>query len=149
MYRKFGKRRFDLAITVPALILLSPLIAALALLVRLKLGAPVLFRQQRPGLYGRPAALPKRVGLLSNRPVTMIAEAVKIADSLSFAGVPTAERLCSHIQPGASASVRIEGFRAMAKRAARKLRSYLENRILGYYHACMYSFANRSFYRKR
>jgi sugar transferase EpsL len=59
MYRKFGKRLFDLAITVPALILLSPLIAALALLVRLKLGAPVLFRQQRPGLYDRPFTIYK------------------------------------------------------------------------------------------
>jgi sugar transferase EpsL len=54
MYRKFGKRLLDLAITVPLLILLSPVIAAVALLVGLKLGWPVLFRQQRPGLYGRP-----------------------------------------------------------------------------------------------
>ncbi|MGG4033253.1 sugar transferase [Paenibacillus cisolokensis] len=44
----------DLAVCVPAVIALLPVYAAVALLVRLKLGSPVLFRQQRPGLYGRP-----------------------------------------------------------------------------------------------
>lgn len=43
MYRNFGKRLLDLTITVPILILLSPVIAVVALLVRLKLGSPVLF----------------------------------------------------------------------------------------------------------
>lgn len=37
-----------------ALILLSPLLIPLAFLVRFKLGSPILFRQQRPGLRGRP-----------------------------------------------------------------------------------------------
>jgi lipopolysaccharide/colanic/teichoic acid biosynthesis glycosyltransferase len=37
-------------IALPTLILLSPLLGILALLVRVKLGSPVLFRQQRPGL---------------------------------------------------------------------------------------------------
>ena len=54
MYRTFGKRLLDLALTIPALILLAPLFALVALLVRIKHGSPVLFRQQRPGLYGRP-----------------------------------------------------------------------------------------------
>ncbi len=53
-YRRRGKRLFDLALTVPALILLGPLLLVLALLVRWQLGTPVLFRQQRPGLHGRP-----------------------------------------------------------------------------------------------
>jgi len=53
MYRTFGKRLFDLALTIPALILLSPVLALLALLVRLRLGSPVLFRQVRPGRHGR------------------------------------------------------------------------------------------------
>jgi len=48
------KRLFDLVVTIPILILLSPVIVVVALLVRFKLGAPVLFRQQRPGLYGKP-----------------------------------------------------------------------------------------------
>ncbi|RLC74933.1 MAG: hypothetical protein DRI61_15775 [Chloroflexi bacterium] len=48
------KRTFDIAASLLALILLSPLLALIASLVRLKLGSPVLFRQQRPGLHGKP-----------------------------------------------------------------------------------------------
>ena len=59
MYRRFGKRLLDLALTIPALILLAPLFGLLALLVRLKMGSPVLFRQQRPGLHGQPFSLLK------------------------------------------------------------------------------------------
>ena len=59
MYRTFGKRLLDLALTIPALILLSPVLGLLALLVRLKLGAPILFRQQRPGLLGQPFTILK------------------------------------------------------------------------------------------
>jgi sugar transferase EpsL len=53
------KRVFDLAITIPALVMLSPLLAPISLLVRLKLGSPVLFRQQRPGLHGKPFTIYK------------------------------------------------------------------------------------------
>ena len=59
MYRTFGKRLLDWALTIPTLILLAPLFALLALLVRLRLGPPVLFRHQRPGLHGRPFTLLK------------------------------------------------------------------------------------------
>jgi lipopolysaccharide/colanic/teichoic acid biosynthesis glycosyltransferase len=52
MYIRWGKRFLDLGLTIPALIVLSPLLALLALLVRLKLGSPVLFRQGRPGKDG-------------------------------------------------------------------------------------------------
>jgi sugar transferase EpsL len=48
------KRPFDLLIALPALLILAPVIAVLAVLVRVKLGAPVFFRQQRPGLHGKP-----------------------------------------------------------------------------------------------
>ena len=41
------------------LLLLSPLMLAIALVVRLRLGGPVLFFQQRPGLHGRPFQLVK------------------------------------------------------------------------------------------
>ena len=51
------KRLLDLTLTVPALILLSPALGLTAILVRLKLGAPVIFRQERPGLYGQPFSL--------------------------------------------------------------------------------------------
>lgn len=48
------KRIFDIVISVVALILLSPLLLALAVTVRWQLGAPVFFVQTRPGLHGRP-----------------------------------------------------------------------------------------------
>jgi sugar transferase EpsL len=53
------KRAFDLAASLLGLTLLSPLLGLLALLVRLKLGKPVLFRQQRPGLHGKPFTIYK------------------------------------------------------------------------------------------
>jgi len=49
-----GKRLFDLAAAGLGLLVLSPLLAVLALLVRLRHGAPVLFCQQRPGYKGVP-----------------------------------------------------------------------------------------------
>lgn len=49
-----AKRLLDLAIALPALLLLSPVILATALVVRLALGPGVFFRQTRPGLHGRP-----------------------------------------------------------------------------------------------
>jgi sugar transferase EpsL len=48
------KRLMDLMLTIPAVLVLSPLLLLTALLVRVRLGTPVLFAQQRPGLYGRP-----------------------------------------------------------------------------------------------
>ena len=53
------KRLFDIAISLVALILLSPVFLVVALLVRMKLGSPVVFRQARPGLHGRPFTLLK------------------------------------------------------------------------------------------
>ncbi len=53
-YVCYGKRLFDLALAVPTLVVLAPILALLAILVRLRLGSPVLFRQQRPGLHGQP-----------------------------------------------------------------------------------------------
>ena len=50
----FAKRAFDIVVASLALLLLSPLIALIALLVRLNFGAPVLFTQERAGLGGRP-----------------------------------------------------------------------------------------------
>jgi lipopolysaccharide/colanic/teichoic acid biosynthesis glycosyltransferase len=50
---RFLKRLFDLLVSALLLILLSPLLLILALLVRVKLGRPVLFSQERPGLRGR------------------------------------------------------------------------------------------------
>ena len=52
-YQARGKRWLDLAFALPMLILLSPLLASLAIVIRWKLGSPVLFRQKRPGKLGR------------------------------------------------------------------------------------------------
>ena len=54
-----AKRLLDIVVAALALLLLSPLIAAVALLVRMTLGRPVIFRQERPGLGGRPFTLVK------------------------------------------------------------------------------------------
>jgi lipopolysaccharide/colanic/teichoic acid biosynthesis glycosyltransferase len=54
-----GKRAFDLAVAVPAFVVSLPVQAVVALLVRLRLGRPVLFRQQRPGLHGAPFEMVK------------------------------------------------------------------------------------------
>jgi len=48
------KRLFDIVLALLALAVLSPVIAGVALLVRLSLGHPVLFQQERAGLGGRP-----------------------------------------------------------------------------------------------
>lgn len=53
------KRAFDLLLTIPGLIVLALPLAILGQLIRLRLGAPVLFRQVRPGLKGRPFTLYK------------------------------------------------------------------------------------------
>ena len=52
MYRRWGKKSVDVVGSGVALVLLSPLMLVLAILVRLRLGSPVLFRQERPGLGG-------------------------------------------------------------------------------------------------
>jgi sugar transferase EpsL len=59
MYRAAGKRFLDLILAILMLVLLSPVLALLALLVRLKVGSPVLFRQRRPGLHGKPFTIYK------------------------------------------------------------------------------------------
>ncbi len=48
------KRLFDLVVVVLLLPIAIPLLMALALTVRCRLGSPVLFRQERPGLFGKP-----------------------------------------------------------------------------------------------
>lgn len=49
MYQKYIKRILDLILSLLALIILSPLMGILAILVRIKLGEPVIFKQKRPG----------------------------------------------------------------------------------------------------
>ena len=49
-YDKYVKRSIDAILSLVAIIILSPVLAIVALLVRIKLGGPVIFKQQRPGL---------------------------------------------------------------------------------------------------
>lgn len=68
MYRAFGKRAFDLLASLAGLAVLSPLLLVVALFVRVKLGAPVLFRQTRPGFNGRPFTILKFRTMRDPRP---------------------------------------------------------------------------------
>jgi len=53
------KRAFDLVLTLPGVIAISPLIFLVVLMVRWNIGAPILFSQVRPGLDGRPFTMYK------------------------------------------------------------------------------------------
>ncbi|HPU62992.1 MAG TPA: sugar transferase [Mobilitalea sp.] len=50
MYQKYVKRLLDFIISLLAVIILSPVFLVIAVLVRIKLGKPVIFKQKRPGL---------------------------------------------------------------------------------------------------
>lgn len=67
------KRGLDLLVVVPALLLLAPLFAVVALAIRLHDGGPVLFWQQRVGRFGQVFAFPKF------RSMRVDAEAVRAA----------------------------------------------------------------------
>ena len=54
-----NKRLFDLVFGLILLIILSPLMLILAVLIRLQMGSPVIFKQKRPGLKGCPFYLYK------------------------------------------------------------------------------------------
>ena len=52
-YEKYIKRPQDIVLSLIAMIILSPVVLGVAILVRFKLGSPVIFRQERPGLNGK------------------------------------------------------------------------------------------------
>ena len=58
-YQRRGKRLLDVTVALPLLAISSPALLATGLLVWLTIGSPVLFRQRRPGLRGRPFTLLK------------------------------------------------------------------------------------------
>lgn len=53
LYCKLIKRLMDFLIAALSIIIFSPLLIILAILVRVKLGGPVIFKQERPGLNGK------------------------------------------------------------------------------------------------
>ena len=54
MYQRFGKRAFDVILSGLALVVLSPVLLVIALLVRVFMGAPILFKQERTGKDEKP-----------------------------------------------------------------------------------------------
>lgn len=50
MYKRYIKRPLDFILSLCAIIVLSPVLLVVAVLVRIKLGSPVIFKQKRPGL---------------------------------------------------------------------------------------------------
>ena len=50
IYKTYIKRPMDIVLSTIAIIILSPLMLAIAIMVRIKLGSPVIFKQKRPGL---------------------------------------------------------------------------------------------------
>jgi len=58
-YEAVVKRPLDVALSTVGLVVLSPVMAATALAVRAKLGSPVIFKQQRPGLNAQPFGIYK------------------------------------------------------------------------------------------
>jgi undecaprenyl phosphate N,N'-diacetylbacillosamine 1-phosphate transferase len=53
LYRRYFKRPMDLILSLLAIIVFSPVLFVVSLLVRVKLGSPVIFKQKRPGLNER------------------------------------------------------------------------------------------------
>lgn len=53
LYERYIKRPQDFCCALLALIVLSPVLLIVAILVRTKLGSPILFKQERPGLHGK------------------------------------------------------------------------------------------------
>jgi len=58
-YCRYIKPALDVSLALLAIILFVPIMSAVAIAVRLQLGTPVLFRQQRPGLHGKPFTILK------------------------------------------------------------------------------------------
>ena len=53
MYQKYFKRLFDILLALCCIIVSGPVLLILAVLVRLKLGSPIIFRQERPGYQNK------------------------------------------------------------------------------------------------
>ena len=70
MYRLFIKRLFDIALSGVALVVLSPVLLMLAILVRMKLGSPVIFTQKRPGMIDSKTGKEKLFTLYKFRTMT-------------------------------------------------------------------------------
>jgi sugar transferase EpsL len=84
MYRAFGKRALDVLVAGMALVILSPILLATAILIAARLGRPILFRQVRGGLDGRPFKVVKFRSMLD--PVSSSGQALTEAERLTSVG---------------------------------------------------------------
>ena len=78
MYQQFFKRIFDIVVSIFLLIVLSPVIVITGLFVRIKLGSPILFRQERPGLKARSFTLLKFRTMLAQNPDAPLPDADRL-----------------------------------------------------------------------
>lgn len=80
LYRGGGKRLLDVVLSAAGLFVLSPVLLVVAVLVRVRLGSPVLFRQRRPGLSGRSFVLLKFRSMSSARDASgeLLPDAVRL-----------------------------------------------------------------------
>ncbi len=80
-----GKRLLDLLLTAPTFVVSLPVQAMVALAIRAKMGSPVLFRQQRPGLAGEPFEMLKfRTMLLPDPERGLVSDADRMTRLGSF-----------------------------------------------------------------
>lgn len=80
-----GKRLMDLVLTTPALLVSLPIQAVTAAAIRLTMGSPVLFRQQRPGLGGEPFEMLKfRTMMLPDPDKGLVSDADRMTRLGSF-----------------------------------------------------------------
>jgi lipopolysaccharide/colanic/teichoic acid biosynthesis glycosyltransferase len=78
MYQQFFKRIFDVVVSILLLIVLSPVIVITGLFVRIKLGSPIFFRQERPGLKARSFTLLKFRTMLAQNPDAPLPDADRL-----------------------------------------------------------------------
>jgi lipopolysaccharide/colanic/teichoic acid biosynthesis glycosyltransferase len=83
--RMLGKRVFDLVVALVALVLLFPVLAVIALIIKLDSPGPAFYAQERVSLNGR------RFRLLKFR--TMVVDADRLAPNISAAGDPRVTRV--------------------------------------------------------
>lgn len=69
-----AKRTFDLTIAIPLFVLTLPIQAVTGLVIRVRLGTPVLFKQTRPGLHGEPFEIVKFRTMLDIDPALGLVE---------------------------------------------------------------------------
>lgn len=67
VYKRYIKRPMDFVLSFVAIIILSLILLVVALLVRIKLGSPIIFKQKRPGLNEKPFSLYKFRTMNNNR----------------------------------------------------------------------------------